>query len=1123
MPQQSSRPPHTPAIFKYLSAHAAAYIATVWQTQHSEHPEFIDTLIISVSDGVQKAKTRTLRFSGDTLQQEGWPEVLPQIRTVINQLSRKFQQPVIWCRIEWVNQASRSTWGDFQQELKHYKRNYFRRGLAIAGKREPWLLMGEAELNAGACFYPGHKISHAQVYQPNFLAYFKARHGSSQLPEFTEALPVWTFNTAGVFIDITEATPVCHRLSTQARQWGRRELAPLTADTTAAYIAKSTAYLARQVGDNGRFIYGYFPCFNRRIATYNSLRHASSTYALIEGYEACLKQQLCNDAELADIKARIKRALDYLCKHLMQEQEDAAYVVDTGGLIKLGANAVAILAMCKYTEVMQQRHYLPLMHKLAQGILQMQEADGSFVHVLDAATLAVKEKSRIIYYDGEAAFALMRLYGLTKEQAWLDCVVRAFDYFIRANHARAHDHWLSYCSNELIKYKPERKYFEFAVNNIKGYVDFIRRRLTTFPTLLELSMAFHQVLLKLEAFPQYQDVLQGFDIDDFYQALHIRANYLLNGFFFPEVAMFFKAPHTILDGFFIRHHAFRVRIDDVEHYLSGLVAYQKLITAGKYPIFELPAPPQNSKADDGPHMLSPETKTNDSLQEKHCISTVVWGGDVNLGRRQHYFTARHGIENVLNIPVLKNADFTIVNLECVISVSGEQGRDKGEGGPYYYRARPEMVEILRLAGIDAVACANNHSGDYGSNALMEQGDILNTADIAHIGTGATREAAFAPIFHTLPNHMRIALFCVDATTKHYAVSAQQPGAAYLDLKNHQDWTDNFTPLFQDARKQADIILIAVHWGDNGRSTPDNDEIAVGHCLIDAGADAVLGASAHQLQGVEVYKGKPIIHDAGDLLFDAVNTHKDGGVFQLEISPRGIESLRMYPILVQSGKSIAVEKTQAIEACRRFAELCRAMKTPVKLLQDGSLHIALTPNSDTPAKIMPAASPAYVEKKSTKRLSFTRLSAEKRNDLVLDTLPKDAVIEPVVFGALQLTGVRTHPHFFNRRRMLWVESFWQIQTKVKENLRIQFRAVPTFPTTKMRAWGRGSDHDPCDWLIPTARWQPGKIYRDFYGLRPPYLKAWEDGTLQLQVRVLTDNKDYPFVSLPFTYTLSIDNS
>lgn len=520
------------------------------------------TLFFSVCGREERA--HVTQVSGETFD-KAWNQGIVKLRSLLD----KHKLKEGWLRIDWVTHVEALNWDDLHKRLKQTKRNYFRHGIAFdAGLKQAFL---EQELNANAMLYAGSDVDNAQLNEKNFTKYAVSRYGKKAVLDFSPQTPVYVFSTQGVFCD---ASGVCHLLAGSGLDAGRRLLPALDTEQVSRLIETGSSYLAGQVKKTGEFFYGWHPCFDRKIGTYNTLRHVSSTYAMIEAWE------LTGDKTL---KAAIDRSISYFTQTLIKtyalaDGRTAAYLTDTDDEIKLGGNAVCLLALVKYCEVSGTRDYVPLLEQLALGIERMQDAaSGRFDHVLNANDLSVKEPFRIIYYDGEAAFGLMRLYGLTQDPRWLAAVEKAFDYFIANKHWKAHDHWLSYCVNELTRYKPEEKYFWFGIQNVSGYLDFVLERITTYPTLLELMMAAEQMLLRLKDRPDMQHLLQDLDSDKFYRALDYRAHYLLNGYFWPEMAMYFKNPARIVGSFFIRHHSFRVRIDDVEHYLSGFVAYRKYL------------------------------------------------------------------------------------------------------------------------------------------------------------------------------------------------------------------------------------------------------------------------------------------------------------------------------------------------------------------------------------------------------------------------------------------------------------------------------------------------------------------------------------------------------------------
>ncbi|WP_460274774.1 CapA family protein [Celeribacter sp. ULVN23_4] len=1028
-------------------------------------------VFFSISDGTERATV--VHFSA------------PDVKAIWTQLEKWCAEkdasdtPVRWLRVDWVNQSWALSWEQAQQAFQGSKRNYFRYGVALKPAFSQAFL--EQELNANAMLYRGNVVEHAGLNVKNFMTYGKRRFGETFTLPIEAQAPVQLFATDGFLLQADTPPVPLHGYESgvEGRDTGRRKLADLDEPCVTRLIEDASRFLAEQIDEKGQFIYGLHPCFDREIKSYNTLRHASTLYAMLEAWEV---------TQHGALKEAIDRGLAFLTETLIQYYDApdggrVAYLRDMNNEIKLGGSAVCLLALVKYTELTGDERHFPLLEALAKGIIRLQDLEtGQFAHVLNAEDLSVKEMFRIIYYDGEAAFGLMRLYGLTKDPRWIAAVEKAFDYFIAQEHWKIHDHWLSYCVNELTLYRPEERYFRFGLQNVVEHLDFVLDRLTTFPTLLELMMAAHKMIGRLERNAEHYHLLKQLDRDKFYRALETRAHHLLNGFFWPEIAMYFKNPARIMGSFFIRHHAFRVRIDDVEHYLSGYVAYLRYYLG--------------HQAHEAAPVETPPPPTVPGLP-RPSQAVVVLGGSINLGGRVHDRAKQLGMGQLIDIPALKDADLSIATLDCVVSTLGQQGVDKGEQGPFYRRARPEMVEVLAKAGIDAVTVANSHSGDYGPTALMQQKDILEAVGIAHAGSGSNRTEALQPAY-CQAGELRVALFSLDASQGRFVADKNAAGTAYISPRHPTAW--RMTREFKAAAEKADVVLVSVHWGTQ---TGEKTQRELSHALIDAGADMVFCARDSRIEGVEIYKSKLILPGPGLMLSEALRSEiKPGGVFRLGLERDGVTWVEFFPIGVGYGFSETLTHEAAAPVINDFAARCQALGASVQTTEQ-SVLIHVDAPADRSAKSTEATKePIRTDVGRSKTCRLDRLSefAPAARLGQATHVPRNARIAPQIMNGLELLGVRLNPRQITRREMLWVETWWRAATVPQDDLKLDYRAVP--PGGEHRAiWGLGSAHDPCDWMQPTSRWQAGEIYYDRFGLRPPALGYLRAPFLQLEIRVV----------------------
>ncbi|MEN6313637.1 MAG: CapA family protein [Clostridiaceae bacterium] len=304
-------------------------------------------------------------------------------------------------------------------------------------------------------------------------------------------------------------------------------------------------------------------------------------------------------------------------------------------------------------------------------------------------------------------------------------------------------------------------------------------------------------------------------------------------------------------------------------------------------------------------------------------------GDIMLGRGVGMRLQKAGnyemaFEKVASL--LKQGDIVFANLESPFTESTHCLDKKGK---IVLKAKPEASKALTSAGFNLLSLSNNHMLDYYETGLFDTMKVLEENHISYAGGGKNLEEARKPAIIE-KNGLKIGLLAY--TDMAELIFAGNP---YLSFAAKADKSGLVPRKYETVREdimklrgQVDLLAVSLHWGTEDSFTVTPEQIEFARKLIDDGADIILGHHPHQFQGMEIYKGKPILYSMGNFLFDQ-NDPENMESFIIDMKYKGTEltELSAIPVRILDKSYVEVQTGQnAVNILERQANLCTKLGT-----------------------------------------------------------------------------------------------------------------------------------------------------------------------------------------------------
>lgn len=323
--------------------------------------------------------------------------------------------------------------------------------------------------------------------------------------------------------------------------------------------------------------------------------------------------------------------------------------------------------------------------------------------------------------------------------------------------------------------------------------------------------------------------------------------------------------------------------------------------------------------------------------EKDAKFTATMVGDMMFGRNIQTVVDNKGYDYLFRFvkPYFLASDYNTGNFENPIITRDESEYELPDKNIYLH-ASPAVIPVLEAMHFTTVNLANNHLMDYGVAGLNETIDAFAASSVTAIGAGLNKTQS-GQIQYIELNGVKVATLGSTDVGYQWGYSTDHQAGA-----NKTRLTD-LLPLVKEAKKNADLVIVHSHWGIEYDSSPTPRQEEIGHALVNAGADIVIGHHSHTLQPVEIYKGKVIFYSLGNFIFDQGWTKtKDSVLAQYKIKDDGSRVVELTPMKVEEASPTPLKGPLAgIEFDRMAQLLTKKLGSNVKWeTKDGKIIINL---------------------------------------------------------------------------------------------------------------------------------------------------------------------------------------